>query len=886
MTFASRLRSWWRATRHSTRVESEMDAELRAHMEAHAEHLMAATGVPPEEALQRARREFGPRAHTTDAARDARGANLLPSLAQDLRFGLRMLGKSPGFAALAIVTLALGIGSTTAVFSLVNSVLLRELPYRHPERLVYMFAPAGHLDGVPLEAWGPMNADFYDWQSQSTCFSHLAMFTNDKSNLSVNGNAVRVNSSRVTSEFFDTLGIAPHLGRAIGPDDDRQGFEHVAVISHALWEATWASDPHALGKELLLNAQPYRIIGVMPPGFAFPRGYESLEGEESAQPNDIWVPYALTPEDRAKYDDGSGNPIGLLKPGVPVARAQSEISALLARTDKLRPEFFRGATAVIRPFKAEIAGDSRDALLVFLAAVFLVLLIACSNIASLVLARMHARGQEFSLRTALGASRARLVRQLSIESFCLAVGGGVLGLLTAAVTIRLLIHFHPTNIPRLEETTIDARVFVFALGVSLAAVVLCGIFPAWSVSRRDVNEVLKSSGSRSVKGALGGLHRALMVGQVALTFVLLAGSGLLIRSFLNVQRIDKGYSLASTVTTSMHLDERYNRPERQVAFIRDLLSRMHALAGVDAAAAASHLPLAGGQTLSTIEVEGFPQDPKLTFEERAVTPDYFHAYEIPILEGRGFTDDDAAGRQPVIVVSRSFAQKYWPGQSALGKRIHDRGDRIVVGVVRDVRQLSLEVAPPMQFYSPLWQSPENSIVNVVARSSLPPQRLASEMHELVRTLDPAVAVDDLRTGEQLVAGATAERRFETFLLTAFGGMALFLSLVGLYALLTYSVEQRTAEIGIRMALGAQPRSVMQLILRQGAKLALAGIALGFLGAWFAARSMASLLFEVKPTDLPTFLEIAGLFCVVALAACYMPARRATRVDPLVSLREG
>jgi putative ABC transport system permease protein len=334
----------------------------------------------------------------------------------------------------------------------------------------------------------------------------------------------------------------------------------------------------------------------------------------------------------------------------------------------------------------------------------------------------------------------------------------------------------------------------------------------------------------------------------------------------------------------MRLDARYNQPERQIAFIEDLLARTRALPGVDAAAAANHLPLAGGQSLSVIEVEGFPIDQKLTFEDRAVTPDYFRALGIPILEGRGFTDDDAAGRQPVIVISRSFAQKYWPGQNALGKRIHTSGHRIVVGVVGDVRQLSLENAPPMQFYLPMWQTGQSWLVNMVARTSLPPRRLAAELRRLVRDLDPAVAVADLRTGEQLVAGATAERRFETWLLTAFGGMALFLSLVGLFALMTYTVEQRTAEIGIRMALGAQPRNVLSLVLGQGSRLALAGIALGMAGGWFATRAIAGLLFEVNPADPATFGAIAGLFAVVALAACYLPARRAARVDPLVSLR--
>ena len=431
--------------------------------------------------------------------------------------------------------------------------------------------------------------------------------------------------------------------------------------------------------------------------------------------------------------------------------------------------------------------------------------------------------------------------------------------------------------------SVDARVLLFAVGASLTTVVLCGLFPAWSTSRSEINEVLKNSGNRSVRGTVGGLHRGLTIGQVALTFVLLASSSLLIRSFLNLQAVDKGFRPSSIVTMSIRLDARYNKTESRRAFFHTVLERISALPGVAAAAAISHLPLGGGQSLSLIEVEGFPMDEKTIFEDRSVTPGYFAAMGIPILEGRAFTDDDVAGRQPVIVVSRSFARRYFPGQSALGKRVHTSGRRIIVGVVGDVRQYSLESAPPMQFYNPLWQTDGNA-VSIVARTSLPPAGIAGGVRAVVRDLDAVVAVADVRTGDDLVSGATAERRFETFLLTAFGGIALFLSLVGLYALMTYSVEQRTAEIGIRMALGAQPGSVMRLVLHQGSRLALAGIALGFAAAWFTTRSIASLLFEVKPTDAPTFFAVACLFCAVAVAACYFPARRATRVDPLVSLR--
>jgi putative ABC transport system permease protein len=808
----------------------------------------------------------------------------MQSLLRDFGHGLRMLRKNPGFAALAVMTLALGIGATTAVFSLVNAVLLRALPYRDPDRLVFLFEPNPHFPDVPLEAWGPFNADFYDWQKQSRSFTKLALFTNDRLNLSVNGVAIRVDGSRVTGEFFQALGIAPELGRAVAADDDQPGKGPVAVISHRLWQSRFGSDRGVLGKELLLNARPYRIIGVMPAGFAFPHGAESLE--TAGKVTDVWVSWAMTPQERARRDDNSGNAIGRLRPGVSLAQAQAEMSAIVARIDPLHPQPFQGSHSVVRPFDVSITGASRRALLIFMAAVFLVLLIACSNVASLVLARAAGRTLEIGVRTALGASRLRLVRQLLAESFCLASAGGLLGVLAAYLAIRLMTHWNPGDIPRLEETSLDWRVLLFAVGVSLATALLFGLFPALSASRCDLNQVLKSSGSRTVKGGAGRLQRGLTIAEVALTFVLLAGSGLLIRSFLRLQSIDKGFVPSSTVAMHIQLDARYNQPERQNAFFRSLIDRTSILPGVKAAAAVNYLPLSGGESITMLVVEGHPFDAKIFFEDRAITPRYFAAMGIPLLGGRVFTADDATGRPPVAIVSRGFAKRYFPGQDPVGKRCR-YGDTnpwmTIVGVVGDVRQASLENAPLMQVYRPLWQSGANS-VSVVARTSLAPDRLAAEMRALVRSLDPAVALADVRTMSQLVSGAAAQRRFQTLLLTAFGGLALVLSLVGLYALMAYWVQQRTAEIGIRMALGAQRRSVMRLVLKQGAALALTGIALGLACAWALTRSMASLLFEVNPTDAPTFIGAAILFCAVALAACYVPARRATRVDPMVALR--
>jgi predicted permease len=882
MTFP-RFRSWLDATLLRSRMEREMDAELRLHMEHHAEHLILG-GLSAPEAHRQARLEFGGFEQTKEACRDARGAGLLEDLWRDLSFGLRMMRKNPWFSAVAVMTLALGIGSTTAVFSLVNAVLLRALPYKDPHQLVFLYEPNSHYTDVPVEAFSPFNADFYDLSRQSASYAGLALFTVDGMKLSMDGVSTRVASSRVTGEFFRVLGIPPELGRTVDADDDQPGKGQVAVISHAMWQSRFGSDRGVLGKNLLLDDRPFRIVGVMPPGFAFPHGAENIE--TAGKTTDVWVPWAMTPQERANRDDNQGNAIGRLLPGISPNQAQTEMSTIVARFDPLHPVPFQGVRAVVQPLDVTVTGGSRPVLLLFMGAVVLVLLIACSNVASLVMARSNSRTLEMSLRTALGAPRLRLIRQLLAESLCLAGAGAITGLVAAFAAIRLLIRFHPVNIPRLEETSIDWRVLLFTIGASFATALFCGLLPALPASRRNLNEALKSSGSRTVKGPAGRLHRWLTIAEIALTFVLLAGSGLLIRSYLKLMSVDKGFAASSTVTMRVQLDERYfNQPARQPEFFRRLIDKTSSLPGVEAAGAVSQLPLGGGESISLLQVEGHPFDEKISFESRAITPRYFAAMGISLIEGRAFTNADATGRPPVVIVSRSFARKYFPGQSAVGKRVRSR-DRsspwsTIVGVVNDVRYRGLDITPPMQFYGPLVTL--NS-VDLVARTSLPVASVASSMRAVVRDLDPALVPGDIRTMDQLVSQATAERRFQTFLLTAFGGAALFLSLVGLYALMAYSVERRTAEFGIRTALGAQRNSVMRMVLKQGAALAFTGVGIGLVAASSLTRLMANLLFEVKPTDAASFFGAAVLFCAVALAACCVPARRATQVDPIVSLR--
>lgn len=875
-----RFRPWLRATLQRRVMEREMDEELRFHMHAYATDLMR-RGMAPRDAELQARREFGSVEQMKDSCRDARGVGLLESFLADVWYGLRLLRRSPSFAGLAVLTLALGIGATTAVFSLVNAVLLRDLPYSEPEQLVFLYEPIPGIPNAPLEAWGPVNGDFFTWQKESHSFADMAMFTTGGLNASLGDSAFRASGSRVTADFFRVLSVHPVLGRTVDHSDTEPGQGRVVVISNSLWRSRFGGNPHVLGKELLLDAQPYRIVGVMPPGFAFPHDTENVDTMGTT--TDLWVPWIMTPQERASRDDDPGNAIGRLRPGVSLGQAQAEIATITARFSPPFQQQHQKAAGVVRAFDQEITGGSRRPLQVFMAAVLLVLLIGCSNVAGLALAHAGGRVQEMNVRAALGASRLRLIRQLLTESLCVALAGGLLGIMAAFWTVRLVVKFHPAHIPRLDETSIDGRVLLFTICVSLASAILAGLFPAWSVSRCNLNETIKGSTTRSIKGGASRLRNGLIVAEMALTIVLLIGSGLLIHSFLKLRSVDKGFTSLSTVTAGVQLDGRYSQPQRQNEFFHTLLDRVRGLPGVQEAAAVDHVPLGGGESISQIEVEGYPFDQTTSFESRLVTPRYFAAVGMPLLEGRDFDEGDTTGRMPVIIVSRGFERRYFPGRSALGRRVHTSGWRTIVGVVADARMRALDATPPMQFYLPLWQVPTGAVA-VVVRTARPPEQTASEFRSVLRNMDPALAVASVRTMAQLVSQASAGRRFQTAVLTVFGAISMFLSVLGLYGLMAYSVQDRTAEIGIRMALGAQSGSVMSLILRQGMTLWLAGITLGSVCASALTRWIRTLLFEVSPTDPLTFIGVGTMFCAVAVIACYVPARRATRIDPAISLR--
>jgi predicted permease len=889
--------------RHSKRMLEELDQDIRDHIERETQDNID-RGMSPEEARYVALRKFGNVTRVKEEAREVWSFLWLEELLEDVRFGLRMLRKGPGFTAAAALALAVGIGATTAVFSLVNAVLVRPLPYADPNQLVLLWTPYPQLlpsiqqavgqgnEDFAFEVFGPSPGDFYSLQNESRSFTSMALFAPMHLNLATDTAAVRVSAARVTAGFFETLGIGVESGRRLAADDDRLGHERIAVISHALWANQFGRDPNVLSKKLLLNGSPYSVIGVAAPGFDFPRGTD-VDFSSTDKFTEVWVPWAMPPSQRADHDANGGIAIARLRSGVSVTQAQAEMSAIIARLDPLHAPDSRGMRALVTPLSATSIGHARASLLLLLGSVACVLLIACSNVAGLLMARAVNRIHEISMRAALGASRARLIRQLFTESLLLACGGGILGVLAAFGAVQVLLRLNPGNIPRIEETSVDGRVLLFSAGVSILTALLFGLLPAISASRSGLAEMLKHAGSRGVKGGAGHARQALIAAEVALSVVLLAGAGLMIRSLVRLNAVETGYQPHSMLTMNLALDPRYDKPEKRRAVFHEFVQKTGALAGAQAVGAINFAPLGNGESLTWLRVEGQAFDKNLLFESRSISQGYLSAMRIPLLAGRNFTEDDGAvGSAPVAIVSQGFAKTYFSPQGALGRHFHwmngdgreQAGQAVtIVGIVPDVRQETLDKAPLMQIYSPFWQGDYDS-ASIVVRSAIASVSMADQIRSVLRAIDPALALANVRTMDDLVSTSKAGRRFQTSLLSVLAGIALFLSLLGLYALLAYSVKQRTAEIGVRMALGAQRTAVLRMILQQGLLLASAGIIIGLAASLALTRLLRGLLFEVAPNDSATLFSVTLLLLAVALTASAIPARRAMRVDPIVALR--
>lgn len=804
---------------------------------------------------------------------------------QDLRYGMRMLLKNPGFTIVAVITLALGIGANTAIFSVVNGVLLRPLPYPAAGQLVQVFTVTPTQPRFPMAI-----ADFKDYIEQNKVFSSAALYAERDLDLTVSSTPFHLSGLGVSQMYFQVLGYHPALGRDFEQKDDYKGNNRVVILSDRLWRNHFGSDPDIIGKSLILSDESFTVIGVMSPDVQHVGGaYRSAAQGDTV---DMWWPLPLWPSDAEGCDRGCHylNMVARLKPGVSAQSANAEMDAIAANLGKLHPDTNKNGRILIVPLKEEIVGQARLMLQVLLGSVGFLLLIACVNVANLSLARATSRHREIAMRSVLGAGGFRIVRQLLTESLLLSSGGCLLGLIFAWWGVAALIALSPQNLPRLQSVKVDAPVLIFAVLITVVTAVLFGLAPALAVLREDVSKSLKDGDRGSTASAARGrLRDWLVTAEIALALVLLAGGGLLMRTFLNLQHVDAGFVPAHVLTFHTDLPgKRYTNSASFVRFYKDLTERLRALPGVQTVGVTSDLPWTGYDENSSFDIEGRPENLNESVEARYhfVSPDYFRAIGIPLISGRFYalTDDEKSAK--VIVVNSALAQKYFPGQSALGKRLDLWGTKGVeiVGVVGDVRDTPDASQAKPAFYFPDWQSTDRSDRTMVIRAQSDLATLAREVRKEVLAIDKDLPITHVVPMDEIGARAISTARFTMLLVASFAGLALLLAAVGIFGVMSYSVTQRTHEIGIRMALGAQQQDVLGMVVSQGARLAIAGVAFGLIAALALARAMAAMLYGVSASDPWTFAGVAVVLAAVALFACYLPARRASRVDPIVALR--
>jgi putative ABC transport system permease protein len=815
----------------------------------------------------------------------------MDSVLQDLRYSLRRLAKSPAFTLVVVLTLALGIGANTAIFSAVNAVLLRPLAFRDPERLVtieHFYPSLGGGLKAPVSAPG-----FRDYQAHTHAFESMAIETNWAANLTEVGEPVRIQGARVTGRYFGTLGVPALVGRGLLPGEDSAGHEHVVVLAYGLWQRLFGGQRNVVGRTVSLNGERYEVVGVMPREFrdVFNRTVE------------LWTPIVFQPDELA--DDQRTrerlNLVARLRLGAPLEQATAEVHTLGEQLKRDYPDTYAPDwTLLTTPLARRTTGPVRPALLVLLGAVGFVLLIACANVANLLLARAAARSKEIAVRTALGASRERLVRQLLTESLLLALAGGVLGLALAFWGVRSVAALNPGNLPRADEIGVDAPVMLFTLAVSLLTGLLFGLVPALHASSVDLHGMLKEGG-RGTAGDRGGqgLRRVLVVAEVALALTLLTGAGLLVKSFARLQGVDPGFDPNHVLTFNLALPPaRYPSDTQQVAFFDQVLPALAGLPGVRSAGSTSVVPFGGNWTTASFEVEGYQQpkdQPSPWGDMRIVSPGFFQVLRIPLRQGRAFTEQDRIGGRLVAVVDEELARRYWPGADPIGKRITygappgvaDTSAREwieVVGVVGHTKHEGLDAENRVQVYLPYTQR-GMPFLTAVLRTTGDPSGYVPAARRAIQAIDPDLPIANPRTMDELIAQSVGQRRLSMLLLSVFSGIALVLASIGIYGLMSYSVAQRSRELGVRIALGAGRSDVLRLVLRQGMRLAGMGIVVGVAAAFALTRVIASQLYGVTATDPTTFLAVAALLGLTALAANLVPALRATRVDPAVILRD-
>ena len=809
----------------------------------------------------------------------------METLIRDIRYAARGLLKQPVFTAIVLLTLGLGIGASTAIFSVVNSVLLRSLPYRQPDRIVAIQELSEKGTRVQVTS-----ANFLDWRAQNTVFEHLAAIRVTTSNLALADYAERIDIAQTSANFFEVFGVTPTYGRFFIPTDEQAGHEPVVILSDGLWRSRFGSDPGLVGKPIKLDGRNYTVIGIAPPRFQYPDKTEA------------WLPPLklvpeLFPDQDVTQTRGMGYlaAVGLLKPGVSLPQAAAEMETITSRLRQQYPESNNNRFNKVVSLHRHLVGDTDTMLWLLLGAVTFVLLIACANVANLLLANAASRQKEIAIRTALGASRFRVVRQLFTESALLALAGGAVGLLLSVWGVPLITKLLPREFPRLDEIQIDWRVLGFTLAASVLTGLLFGLAPVFHLTRFGVHDAMKESSH----GAGGSVHRsrlrhALIVAEVALSVVLLAGAGLLFRSFLQLQSVNAGFTPEQVLTARLSPSgEKFKTDSDYIKYYENVLARIGALPGVREAGVINTLPLQKGPTFR-FRVEGrapLPIDKWPPANYRSVSPNYFHVLNIPVLQGRPFTDRDNEQAPTVLLVNQSIAEKYFPGENVVGKRINfGRTDsnqqpiwREIVGVVADVKNMELKEQPEPEIYFSSLQSPFEAM-SIVIRSSVEPGSLAGAVRGAVAEVDKTVPVADIETMDRIVTESVMQPRFNMVLLGLFSAIALVLSAAGIYGVTSYTVTQRTHELGIRLALGAQLGDVLRLILKQGLAVILIGVAIGLAAAFVLTRLLRTLVFGISTNDPLTFIGITLLLSVVALIACYMPARRATKVDPLVALR--
>jgi putative ABC transport system permease protein len=808
---------------------------------------------------------------------------MMDNLLQDIRYGIRMLVRNPGFTAIAVLALALGIGANTAIFTVVNAVLLEPLPYQKPDEIMRLSATWANQDDMGILTIS--YPDFLDYRAQNEVFTDVSIIDGTSMTIAGGDEPERLQCALVSASLFPLLGVQPIVGRSFLPEEDQPSGGPVVIISRSLWQRRFNFDPAIVGQAITLSQNSYTVIGVMPSEFKMP---SSLMG---GRPTDLWMTITPSAHKRSRSTHRY-EAYGRLKPGVTLARAQDDLSAIAGRLEQAYPDTNKGKQVRVSQLSEMVVGESRTMLLVLLGAVGFVLLIACANVANLLLARATKRQKEIAIRTAVGARRGRIVQQLMTESMLLALAGGAAGLLIALWSVDAFVALKPEGIPRLDEVALNAKVMGFTLGVSLVTGLLFGLVPALQVSKPNLVSYIKESGG-SVSAGTGNrrIRDLLVVSEIALALVLLIGAGLLIKSFWRLQQVDSGIKTDNLLTLQLSLPQKeYTEDKQSRDFYRELLSRLEATPGVRSVGAVNILPLGGGFSCDSFARDDRPAPPneEPCAEYRLITPDYFRTMGVPLMAGRGFTERDNEDSTQVVIINEAMAQKFWPGEDPIGMRLTpDTGKHVsreIVGVVRNVKHFGFAADAAPEFYIPFFQDYYARSMALALRTDSNPTSLIGAVRNEVWSLDKSLPVINVRTMNELVARSVAQPRFRTMLLGIFASVALMLAALGIYGVVSYSVTQRTREIGIRMALGAQTSDILKLILGHGVAVTMIGVAIGVAAASIVTRVLASFLFKVDVTDAGTFAGVSLLLMAVALLACYIPARRAMKVDPMVALR--